>query len=71
MHLQCMFAHKKIVCAGDVDDPLPKITPMALFRVLHYKVLLRVFLHFIALLCIPSVLCGVSRTKFYLVYQLA
>ena len=44
---------------------LMKITSMAL---LEYKVL---YLHFMAFLCIPSVLYGVSRTKFYLVYRLA
>ena len=50
MHLQCVPIKKYYGCAGYVDDPLPNIAcivPMALL--LHYKVLLRVFLHFMAL----------------------
>ena len=49
MHLQCLPI-KNYGCAGYVDDPLPNIL-FALYgsNLLHYKVLLRVFLHFMAL----------------------
>ena len=46
-----MFAHKKNYgCAGYVVDPLPNIAYIALMALpLHCKVLLKVFLYFMAL----------------------
>ena len=48
MHLQCLPI-KNHVCAGYVDDPLPNMVYIAPMALLHYKILLRVFLHFTAL----------------------
>ena len=69
-HAFAMFAHikKNYGCAGYVDDPLPNMVYNACaciiwlyseFSYMHYKALLGVFLHFMALVCIPLVLCGV------------
>ena len=71
MHLQCLPI-KNYGYAGYVDDPLPNIvyiTPIALYS--KFSCIIRVFLHFSAILYIPSVLCGVFRTIVFFVVSVS